>query len=105
MATAAKSDDDNEYGEVNCLKDLRDINREIRTEIHGASDRDEITTLKHRSDYLCTLTKSPAWRTKFGSKIRRYMEIAREENRRTVDKANTIARRHKIDVTYVPWGE
>ena len=103
MTTPPRVYDDHVYGNVNSIKDLREINREIRNEIHGSSDRDEITMLKGRSDYLCTLTKSPAWRAKFGSKIRRYMEAVREENRRTVDKANTIARQHKIDVTYVPW--
>ena len=105
MVTPPRIYDDHVYGEVSSVKELREINREIRNEIHGAVDLDEITTLKNRSDYLCSLTKSRAWRAKFGSKIRRFMEIAREENRRTVDKANTIARQHKLDITYVSWSD
>src|SRR5262245_28001272 len=103
MVTPPRIYDDHVYGNVNDVKDLREINREIRNEIHGTSDLDELTALKNRSDYLCSLTKSAAWRAKFGSRARRFTEIAREENRRTVDKANTIARQHKLDITYVPW--
>src|ERR1044071_9231242 len=46
----------NLYGEVAKLGDIREINRNIRREMSEAATPDEITELKRRSDYLCTLT-------------------------------------------------
>ena len=47
------------YGEVNSIKDIRDINRTIREEMDRVKTREQLTELKKRSDYLCTLTFSP----------------------------------------------
>ena len=103
MVTGSRTDG-HVYGEVNSLEDLRSINRNIRSEIGKTADQEGLTELKRRSDYLCTLARSPAWRKKFGAKTDRYLEVAREENRRTVDKVNSTARRHKFDTFYNPWG-
>ena len=43
------------YGEVNTPEDIRRINQEIRREMDGVTSRDQLTELKKRSDYLCTL--------------------------------------------------
>src|ERR1700737_938593 len=82
------------YGEVNSIKDIRELNRTIRREMDRVKAREQLTELKKRSDYLCTLTFSPAWKTKFGEKVNRLREVAMEENRKTVQHANAMARRH-----------
>jgi hypothetical protein len=93
------------YGEVNSIKDLREINREIRQEMERVKLREQLTELKKRSDYLCTLTYSPAWQRKFGQRLLRLREVAQEENRKTVQHANEVARRHGWPAKYDPWGE
>jgi hypothetical protein len=93
------------YGDVESIKDIRDINRMIREEIDQVETREQLTELKKRSDYLCTLTFSPAWRKKFGEKVTRLREAAMEENRKTVQHANELARRHGWPADYDPWGK
>ncbi len=93
------------YGEVNSIKDIREINRTIREEMDRVKSREQLTELKKRSDYLCTLTLSPAWKKKFGEKVDRLREVAMEENRKTVQHANEVARRHGWPADYDPWGE
>jgi hypothetical protein len=51
------------YGEVSNLQDIRDINRKIRQEMNTVGRRDQLTELKKRSDYLCTLTLAPPGRS------------------------------------------
>ena len=60
------------YGEVNSIKDIRELNRTIRQEMDRAKAREQLTELKKRSDYLCTLTFSPAWQKKFGEYKSKY---------------------------------
>jgi hypothetical protein len=93
------------YREVNSIKDIREINRTIREEMDRVETREQLTELKKRSDYLCTLTFSPAWKTKFGERVIRLREVAKEENRKTVEHANEVARRHGWPANYDPWGE
>jgi hypothetical protein len=93
------------YGEINSIKDIREVNRTIRQEMDGVRTREQLTELKKRSDYLCTLTFSPAWQKKFGEKVTRLREVAMEENRKTVRHANAVARRHGWPAKYDPWGE
>jgi hypothetical protein len=52
------------YGEVNSVHDIREINHTIRSEMDRVKSREQLTELKKRSDYLCTLTFSPAWKKK-----------------------------------------
>ena len=81
----------NIYGEVSTIGDVRDINRQIRKEMRGVRSRSELTELKKRSDYLCTLTYAPSWQSKFGSKASRFREVAKEEDERTTRLANELA--------------
>ena len=69
--------DRNIYGEVNSVSNIREINRKIRNEIRDVHDREHLTELKKRSDYLCTLTQAPSWQEKFGSKSRRMLAVAK----------------------------
>jgi hypothetical protein len=93
------------YREVNSIKDIREINRTIREEMDRVETREQLTELKKRSDYLCTLTFSPAWKTKFGARVNRLREVAKEENRKTVEHANEVARRRGWPANYDPWGD
>jgi hypothetical protein len=104
MARTRRNDIGHIYGVVNSAADIRRINRVIRKEMDRVTAREELTELKKRSDYLCTLTASPSWRKKFGSKINVLLRVAREENRRTVEHANRIAMKHGWRADYDPWG-
>jgi hypothetical protein len=91
------------YGEVSNLQDIRDINRKIRQEMNAVRGRDQLTELKKRSDYLCTLTLAPSWQKRFGNKSDKYLEVARNEDQTTTNRANSIAKRKGFDVQYHPW--
>jgi hypothetical protein len=104
MARTLRNDVGHIYGVVNSPADIRKINRAIRKEMDRVTTREELTELKKRSDYLCTLTASPSWRKRFGSKVAVLLRVAREENRRTVEHANRIAARHGWKANYDPWG-
>jgi hypothetical protein len=66
---------------------------------------EQLTELKKRSDYLCTLTHSPFWKKKFGPMIEQLKQVAIEENRITTRLANYIAQYKGWDKRYDPWGE
>jgi hypothetical protein len=99
--------DRNIYGEVNSISDIRDINRSIRREMRGVNSREQVTELKKRSDYLCTLTRAPSWKEKFGPKTaNRMLTVAKEENERSTRLANSSARKKDLGpANYDPWGE
>jgi hypothetical protein len=92
------------YGEVNSLEDLRRINREIRREMDVVTSQAQLTELKKRSDYLCTLVEAPSWQEKFGQKIDRVRQVAREEDAKTTQHANELAKKQGWDTEYHPWG-
>jgi len=92
------------YGKVETPDDIRRINCIIRDEMLEVETPEQLTDLKKRSDYLCTLTYSPFWKKKFGSLIEEMREVACEENRVTVRLANYIARYRGWDKEYHPWG-
>jgi len=92
------------YGEIKTLRDLSKINNKIRAEMGRARSRKNLTELKKRSDYLCTLSYAPGWKKHFGSKIKSYRNKALQENRKTVKKANLIVKRKKWGSQYHPWG-
>ncbi len=92
------------YGEVDSPEDIRRINREIRKEMEAVTKRDQLTELKKRSDYLCTLAEAPSWKEKFGNKIDEIMAAAKEEDRDTTELANQIAHCRGWDADYDAWG-
>ncbi len=92
------------YGKVEGPKDIRRINCIIRDEMLKVQTPEQLTDLKKRSDYLCTLTYSPFWLKKFGPMIERLRETALEENRATVRLANYVAKYRGWDKFYEPWG-
>ncbi len=93
------------YGKVEGPEDIRRINCIIRDEMLVVQSPEELTDLKKRSDYLCTLTYSPFWKKKFGPLVEKLREVACEENRATVRLANYIAKVKGWDKEYSPWGE
>ncbi len=93
------------YGSVNGPEDIRRINCIIRDEMLIVESVEQLTELKKRSDYLCTLTHSPFWKKKFWPMVEQLKQVAIEENRITVRLANYIARYNGWDKKYDPWGE
>ncbi len=93
------------YGRVNNEDDIRRINCIIRDEMLQVETPAQLTDLKKRSDYLCTLTYSPFWKKKFGDEVEKIREVACAENRVTVETANTVAEYKDFDEHYKPWGE
>ncbi|NPA57993.1 MAG: hypothetical protein GXN94_01735 [Aquificae bacterium] len=91
------------YGKVESPEDIRRINCIIRDEMLTVETAAQLTDLKKRSDYLCTLTYSPFWQKKFGDKIEELRQVALEENRATVRTANYVAKYKGFDRTYEPW--
>ena len=91
------------YGKVDTPEDIRRINCIIRDEMMVVKTAAELTDLKKRSDYLCTLTFSPFWQKKFKDEIEKLREVAIEENRATVATANYVAKYKGFDRTYEPW--
>jgi len=91
------------YGKVESAEDIKRINCIIRDEMLKIENEAELTELKKRSDYLCTLTYSPFWQKKFKDKIEELREVAIEENRATVKTANYIAKYKGFDKEYHPW--
>ena len=93
------------YGKVESPEDIRRINCIIRDEMLNVETPEQLTDLKKRSDYLCTLTYSPFWKKKFGSLVEKMREVACEENRVSVRLANFVAKVKGWDKEYHPWGE
>ena len=91
------------YGKVENVEDIRRINCIIRDEMLKIENEAELTELKKRSDYLCTLTYSPFWQKKFGEEIEKLREVAIEENRATVKMANYVAKYKNFNKEYEPW--
>ncbi len=91
------------YGKVETPKDIGRINCIIRDQMLAVQEEAQLTELKKRSDYLCTLTYSPFWKKKFGEKIEEFQKVAIEENRATVKEANIVAKARGWDKEYAPW--
>lgn len=93
------------YGRVEKIDDISRINCIIRDEMMIVETEAQLTELKKRSDYLCTLTYSPFWKKKFGDQIEEVRKVAIEENHLTVKEANYIAKYRGWNVEYHPWGK
>jgi hypothetical protein len=52
----------NTYGQITTLDELKTIFAQLHDEALKAEDRHKLLELKERSEYLCTLADSPAWR-------------------------------------------
>jgi hypothetical protein len=70
----------------------------------AVTSRDQLTELKKRSDYLCTLAEAPSWQEKFGQQIHRVQQVAEEEETKTTHHANVVAKHHGWKTEYHPWG-
>jgi len=92
------------YGRVESPEDIRRINCIIRDEMLEVETPEQLTDLKKRSDYLCTLTYSPFWKKKFGPLVEELRQVACEENRVSVMLANYVAKDRGWDKEYRPWG-
>jgi len=91
------------YGKVENIEDIARINCIIRDEMLSVKSGAELTDLKKRSDYLCTLTYSKFWQKKFGEEIEKIRQAALIENRATTKTANYVAEYNKFEKRYNPW--
>ncbi|MRI83917.1 MAG: hypothetical protein C6I00_05795 [Nitratiruptor sp.] len=91
------------YSKVEGPQDIRRINCLIRDEMMVVTSEAQLTELKKRSDYLCTLTYSPFWQKRFGDRIEELRQVALEENRVSVKEANIIAKFKGYSKEYHPW--
>ena len=103
---ARTQEDTHIYGAVNSLEDLRRINREIRREMDEVTHQAQLTELKKRSDYLCTLAEAPSWQEKFGRAAPRLRAVGAEEFRRTAHKINRRAAHIGTEANFdEKWGD
>ncbi|WP_456479293.1 hypothetical protein [Nautilia sp.] len=91
------------YGKVESVEDISRINCLIRDEMLNVSTPAELSELKKRSDYLCTLTYSPFWQKKFKDQLEELRDTAIKENRASVKTANYVASYLNFDKHYDPW--
>jgi len=91
------------YGKVEKPEDIKRINCIIRDEMLEVESEAQLTELKKRSDYLCTLTFSPFWKKKFGDQIEILRQVAIEENRVTVRECNIVSKYKNFGKIYHPW--
>ena len=91
------------YSRVEDIKDISRINCIIRDEMLEVEDVSQLSELKKRSDYLCTLTFSPFWKKKFKDNIKELQEAAILENRVTVKEANIVSKYKNFNKEYSPW--
>lgn len=54
-----------EYSRIENSKDIGRINRMIRSQLKSVKKRDSIIKLMRQSQYLVTLTYTPAWKKKY----------------------------------------
>jgi hypothetical protein len=92
------------FGVVQSEPDIVRANEQIRGEMATVSEQWDLTQFKRRSDYICKLAAQPVWRQRFGAAIAdALLTRALDENRKTVDVANRIAREKTWNVAYSPW--
>ena len=91
------------YGKVESIEDIGRINCIIRDEMLKVDSVDQLSELKKRSDYLCTLTYSPFWIKKFKDQIQELRQTAVVENRISVKTANYVAKYKGFDKHYEVW--
>lgn len=94
------------YGEVDSKSDLERIFREIRRDVDEAKSRPALTELYKRAGYLITLTYSPSWDEKFGTRAKALRDDAQHEFRTTAHKINKRAEEIGTDADYDDaWGK
>jgi len=94
------------YGELNNIKDLRKISRKIRNNVRKARTQAALTELHRRQLYLCTLTFSPNFRSKFKRKIGPLRNAAKREYTKTSLLINRKAKSLGLKVKYDKyWGK
>ncbi len=95
------------YSHVMKAEDISKINDMIRKEIEGATDENKLMTLHKRSQYLVTLSQSPAWREL--PDVQKIRSTAMSEFSRTSEAINKrlqqVGSQKMVDTKYGPGGE
>ncbi|MEA2513678.1 MAG: hypothetical protein QOJ59_3165 [Thermomicrobiales bacterium] len=103
---ATPTHDHHVYGEVDNVRDLREIFGKIRHDVERADSRDELTELYRRAGYLVTLSFAPAWKKKFGDQIDEIRRVAEEEFAKTARAINKRAEEIGTEPDYdEKWGD
>jgi len=100
------SETTNIYGEIRSLDEFRDLFRQLRDEVAKAEDRNGLTEIKKRSEYLCTLADNPIWRDEYDRGGLKSLEVARAEDEELSKLLNERARNLITGGdAYRPWHE
>ena len=93
------------YNKIDNLKDLRTVSNKIRKDIRKVKLQSALTELHKRQSFLVTLTYSPSFRKKFGSKIISLRKVAKFEYTKTALLINRKAKSLGLKVKYDKyWG-
>jgi len=100
------SETTNIYGEIRSLDELRTLFRQLRDEALKVEDREKLTEIKERSEYLCTLADNPIWRDEYERGGLASLELCEHEDRELSKLLNERARALVLaGDAYRPWRE
>jgi len=93
------------YGEINSIRDLIKISKQIRRDVSKAKTAAALTELHKRQSYLVTLTFSPNFRKKFARMIGPLRTAAKTQYTKTAKQINKKAKKLKLNIVYdTYWG-
>ena len=100
------SETTNIYGEIRSLDELKELYRQLRDEIGKAEDRQKLTEIKERSEYLCNLADNPIWRDEHDRGGLKALDLCKEEDASLAKLLNDRARELVVaGDAYRPWHE
>jgi hypothetical protein len=96
----------NIYGEIRSIDELRSLYQQLRDEAQAVEDRLQLTEIKERSEYLCTLADEPVWRDEFDRGGVEALELCVREDHSLARLLNERARLLNVPGdAYRPWRE
>ena len=98
------SETTNIYGEIRSLDEVRELFRQLRDEVSKAEDRQHLTEIKERSEYLCTLADNPVWRDEYDRGGEAALQVCKEGDQEISTLLNERARDLVVGGdAYRPW--
>lgn len=77
------------YSHVKGLKDITDINNQIRTQVRKAKTKRKLESLRKESQYLIALVDSPAWSDVVKGRKLKFRAKTKAEYRKTEKLINS----------------
>jgi hypothetical protein len=100
------SETTNIYGEIRSLDEFRSLFLQLRDEVEKVDDRQGLTEIKERSEYLCTLADNPVWRDEYDRGGEKALDVAMTEDLELSKLLNERARELVVGGhAYRPWHE